>query len=66
MPRPTLDQFELRIVTDLAGNPLGAVNITWMSDGTYAARPLDCGPFDALDDVYLALKSRLDLQGTLW
>lgn len=66
MPRPRLDTFELRITTDLAGQPLGAVNITWYVDGTWAARPLDVGPFDTIEDVLGALKSRLDLQGTLW
>lgn len=56
----------LTVIVDHTGRVEGANASTEHADGRRVEWPYRPGPFDTPEEVLAALKSRLDLQLTLW
>jgi hypothetical protein len=61
-----IEQHELRIVLDPAGQPLAASATTLLDDGGYRVRPVQPGPFETPTEVLEGLCDGLDIQLRLW
>lgn len=61
-----IEQHELRVVLDAAGQVAGGSAVTTYSDGTYRVVPLTPGPFDTPEDALREGLAALEFQKRLW